>query len=94
MSGVSRSLRPVEGLTATSSSPPVNSILLLIRRVILVPSGTAANKPSVADPVPVDKFSLHTPAGKSAVAVEVTGYLYTALPCTTSSSELPIGVYS
>ena len=94
MFGVSLSLRPVDGLTATSSRPPVNSTLLLMRIVILVPSVTAANNPSEVDPVPVDKFSLATPAGKSVVVTEVTGYLYTALPCTTSSSELPRGSYS
>ena len=89
-------MRPVDGLTATSSNPPVSSVRLNCLSVIFVPSATTANRPSVADPVPVERFNLATPTGKSVVVTEVTGYRYMLLfvGCSTSSSDPPSGVYS
>ena len=65
----------MDGLVATLTSSPVNITCEFERNDILVPFGITANIPSKLPVVSLVKLSLTTPAGKSAVATDVTGYL-------------------
>ena len=69
------SIKPVDGLVATSTSSPVNITCELERNDILALSGITANNPSKLPVESLVKLSLATPAGKSLVETDVTGYL-------------------
>ena len=65
--------KPVDGLVATSTISPVNTICPFCLRVNTVVLGTVANKPSKLPVVSLVRFSLATPSGRSVVVTEVTG---------------------
>ena len=68
-------LKPVDGLTATSTKLPVKTILAFDRKVIFSPSSIWSNSPVKLPVGSLVKFNLVTPGGKSVVDTEVIGYL-------------------